>query len=424
VAIDDGLPNPPGVLTFSILTLPQHGDLSDPNGGPITAVPYTLLGYGNHVLYTGDPGYYGNDTFQFQADDGGTPPTGGPSNIATETLNVQYGPPTIATTALPDACLNHNYNFQLAADQGQPPLSWSLVSTGSYVEADLGNNQFTAVGTAQNWRSDDGSWPYTLPFTFPFYGVNRTTVNVCSNGFLDFTSTSAPYSNSDAGLKAAVRIAPLWDDLMTNQNTGDDIYIDATVPNQVTIRWKGVTYSAHNAVNFAVTLYADGRIRFHYGTGNTGLTPTIGISKGDNVDFVLSTYNNATSLPNANSHEFAQVAPLPPNIVFSASGLLSGVPTVSGTFAPRIKVSDSLNRSAEHTFTLVVTETCGLLGDLDCNGVVDFDDINPFVLALSDPVAYQNAYPNCDLMNADCDGNGTVNFDDINPFVAILSGGQ
>jgi 1,4-alpha-glucan branching enzyme len=60
-------------------------------------------------------------------------------------------------------------------------------------------------------------------------------------------------------------------------------------------------------------------------------------------------------------------------------------------------------------------------GDLTCDGIVDFDDINPFVLAISDPAAYQLAYPTCNILNGDCNGDGLVNFDDINPFVVILS---
>ncbi|MEW6253069.1 MAG: FG-GAP-like repeat-containing protein [Planctomycetota bacterium] len=63
-----------------------------------------------------------------------------------------------------------------------------------------------------------------------------------------------------------------------------------------------------------------------------------------------------------------------------------------------------------------------LPGDLNCDGRVDFDDINPFVLALSDPQAYQAAYPGCNILNGDCNGDGQVNFDDINPFVALLTG--
>jgi len=61
-----------------------------------------------------------------------------------------------------------------------------------------------------------------------------------------------------------------------------------------------------------------------------------------------------------------------------------------------------------------------LIGDLDCDGDVDFDDINPFVLALSGEAAYYAEYPDCNWHNADCDEDGDVDFDDINPFVALL----
>jgi probable HAF family extracellular repeat protein len=62
-----------------------------------------------------------------------------------------------------------------------------------------------------------------------------------------------------------------------------------------------------------------------------------------------------------------------------------------------------------------------LPGDLNCDGAVDFGDINPFVLALSNPAGYQAAYPDCDILNADCNGDGVVDFGDITPFVALLS---
>ncbi len=61
-------------------------------------------------------------------------------------------------------------------------------------------------------------------------------------------------------------------------------------------------------------------------------------------------------------------------------------------------------------------------GDMNCDGAVNFLDINPFVLALSDPAGYQAAYPNCNLMNGDTNGDGLVDFNDINPFVELLTG--
>jgi hypothetical protein len=61
------------------------------------------------------------------------------------------------------------------------------------------------------------------------------------------------------------------------------------------------------------------------------------------------------------------------------------------------------------------------VGDVNCDGTVDFGDINPFVLALSDPAAYAAQYPGCPFENRDINGDGQFNFGDINPFVALLS---
>ncbi len=61
------------------------------------------------------------------------------------------------------------------------------------------------------------------------------------------------------------------------------------------------------------------------------------------------------------------------------------------------------------------------LGDLDCNGAVDFFDIDPFVSALSGPAVYYAVHPTCEYFNGDCDGDGLVTFFDIDPFVTVLS---
>jgi C1A family cysteine protease len=63
-----------------------------------------------------------------------------------------------------------------------------------------------------------------------------------------------------------------------------------------------------------------------------------------------------------------------------------------------------------------------MLGDLNCDGTVDFEDINPFVLVLSDPAGYQGAYPDCSVLTADCNQDGSVDFDDVNPFIERLAG--
>jgi hypothetical protein len=68
---------------------------------------------------------------------------------------------------------------------------------------------------------------------------------------------------------------------------------------------------------------------------------------------------------------------------------------------------------------------CGVVpepqtGDVNCDGFVDFGDINPFVEALTDPDEYQGTYPGCPPENADINADGSVDFGDINPFVDLL----
>ena len=64
-----------------------------------------------------------------------------------------------------------------------------------------------------------------------------------------------------------------------------------------------------------------------------------------------------------------------------------------------------------------------VIGDLNCDGTVNFFDIDPFVLAISDPPGYVAAYPECDIDAADCNADGTVNLFDVDPFVELLTGG-
>ncbi len=79
------------------------------------------------------------------------------------------------------------------------------------------------------------------------------------------------------------------------------------------------------------------------------------------------------------------------------------------------------NRSDETSFTIQpgggVTP-----GDTNCDGVVDAFDIEPFILALTDPNGYAAQFPNCDIGSADANGDGVVDAFDIEPFIALLTG--
>ena len=63
---------------------------------------------------------------------------------------------------------------------------------------------------------------------------------------------------------------------------------------------------------------------------------------------------------------------------------------------------------------------CNLTGDLNCDGIVDAFDIEPFLLALFQPDEYSNLYPDCDINLADINGDGAINAFDIEGFLALL----
>lgn len=60
-------------------------------------------------------------------------------------------------------------------------------------------------------------------------------------------------------------------------------------------------------------------------------------------------------------------------------------------------------------------------GDVNCDGVVDFGDIDPLVVALLGQAVFEQAYPGCNWYNADCNCDGTVDFYDIDPWIVLLS---
>lgn len=64
-----------------------------------------------------------------------------------------------------------------------------------------------------------------------------------------------------------------------------------------------------------------------------------------------------------------------------------------------------------------------LTGDMDCDGDVDFDDIDDFVLGLNNPQQYEAMFGVPPALKGDTDGDGDQDFDDINGFVDILQPG-
>jgi hypothetical protein len=302
----------------------------------------------------------------------------------------------------------------LSATGGAAPYhSWTAIPLAqTYNWAIRAIEGFPTTGTPQNVHDDDASFEYTLPFSFPYYGTAYTSVNICTNGFLDFVDKIPYYDNSTQQLIDSVRIAPLWDDFATFAS--DDIYIDQSIAGQVTIRWQAHSYPNGNLANFAVVLFSDGRIRFDYGTGNIRLSPTVGISAGDGARYiVVGGYDSTTTLTNAKSVLFTPVPSmpsLPPGVSLdAATGCFSGAPTVKGTYVATITVTDSSPQP--QVATRDITFTVGPIpADFDSNCRVDFKD---YAILCSQWLSYACGDINGWCNGADLDQSGNVDYTDL-----------
>src|SRR5262249_45883381 len=119
--------------------------------------------------------------------------------------------------------------------------------------------------------------PFAMPFPFPFFGKTYSQVWVHSFGLLSFDLPVFAPRVDPFGLVVTNGIAPLFMDLATDGGAqpGEDVYVSQG-PDSVTFRWAAETApdftgSRPEPVNFAATLFRDGRIQYNYGTGNRNL---------------------------------------------------------------------------------------------------------------------------------------------------------
>jgi hypothetical protein len=87
-------------------------------------------------------------------------------------------------------------------------------------------------------------------------------------------------------------------------------------------------------------------------------------------------------------------------------------------------ITTHIDGNGQHVYfdDLTYSIAVGILGDMDGDSNVDFDDIDDFVLGLTDPMAYENQFGVPPLAKGDTDGDGEFDFDDIVGFVALLTG--
>jgi len=260
------------------------------------------------------------------------PMASGSGQIATVTIPYRHTAGTLSLLEFDNA---GNAGIPMMLPIGIPQSAGDPYTTSTGSTAGL-----TTGGTNLNPNADDQYLELFLPngFTFPFFGTNYDTLTLSTNGAiyfgdppkerLDHSADDVPSSPSKLGGYRA--IAGLWDDLDLRVSARPDAGIYEIInPGQVIFRWQGKPCNFDGNicvggadVNFEVELNSNGIIKTRYGSGNTGLLPTVGIGGGGQEAYFIPTLTSEDgkiNLTNAPQVTFAPRAETVSAIQFSQS---------------------------------------------------------------------------------------------------------
>ncbi len=68
------------------------------------------------------------------------------------------------------------------------------------------------------------------------------------------------------------------------------------------------------------------------------------------------------------------------------------------------------------------TDSCPCKPDMNCDGALDTFDIDPFMVAMTDPAGYAATYPNCNIRQGDLDCDGDIDVLDLQVFNCLVPG--
>ena len=186
----------------------------------------------------------------------------------------------------------------LALSSGTPP------PTGGYTKTTEQREYVPATGgTVLALTGDDAVEQISLPFPVPFYGQNRSTAWVSTNGFLSFADPVGAQPENVAIPATAVPNAgvyPFWDDLVMRADSEIRTKVVGSAPNrQMVVEWHNIgQYGSSSArVTFQVALHENGDIVFNYRdlaatkTREKGDSATVGLENPLGTAAVQHSYN-------------------------------------------------------------------------------------------------------------------------------------
>jgi len=322
-----------------------------------------------------------------------------------------HGKAQIFGTGGPD---EYGYIWIDSDEPGGPDFNWVEIS---------------GVGTPL-YLSDDGYATVSLPWTFNFYGFNKTSMKISANGYLTFGADGSDYTNDPIPNSQDPNdlIAPFWDDL--NPSAGGQIYYyNDDANNRFIVEWQNVPhFYDEGSYTFEAILYPNGDILYQYYNMSGDLTSatvgienssgTIGLQVVYNASYV---HNNLATLITASygwlDEEPDEGTVLPGDaqditVTFNSSDMAPGV-----YYATIYVVS---NDPDEDTLEIPVTFHVGtyVLGDVNADGNVDINDL----LYLANYI-FQGGPPPNPMESGDTNLDGNVDLGDLNCLANYLFNG-
>ncbi len=292
----------------------------------------------------------------------------------------------ISTESIPAYEAGQPMSIQLQAEGGQQPYSWQL--DRNYV-MNITEASFPEVDEVQ---LIDDSWSdslvfQALDFEFPFYGNKYSNLVVSSSGYIFFDENMYFWSylaDNDYFLKSSRVLAPLLSqDMFVHQGTDEGVWYEGD-ETKATFRWRTAMYGQDWLdMNFAASLYPDGRIEFFYDEMilEDPIRWTAGISDGDYYNNSLPELPDPHNIiPGTKVEFFPGVQP--EEVAVSKDGLLEILESRESTISEiKLTVTDNTLVSASKLFpfTDALEFSLSMNGDEDLlvnNGQIAYLDLD------------------------------------------------
>lgn len=148
---------------------------------------------------------------------------------------------------------SYGYMWRDSDEPGGPAFDWVEIG---------------GIGTKLPVSGDD-SREVDLPFEFPFYGDAKTSIRICSDGYLTFGTKGNAYTNVAIPNPAEPNdmMAVYWDDLNPPSAPADGgvFYYHDAVNNRFVVQWNKVPrYYNNGQYTFQAILYPNGAMVYQY----------------------------------------------------------------------------------------------------------------------------------------------------------------